>query len=961
MLQKLFKHLMILTLVFFLSPAQATIWHSEIVDIGQQFKDVSPQALVNRGAEFSVFYGANHLFRQFLQNGEWQAETIDDADGVGRYAAAAFDPQGFLHVVYYDALKQDIRYATNRSGEWQLSTIETAGDVGRHPAIFIDNDGVIWVSYFDSTRSELHVASLAGSEWTIETVATDGAGRYSALGQTAAGDIIIAFYDMSNGDLKLAQKSADDWAISAIDSTGDVGQAISLASTSSGEFYISYFDATNEALKLAVGQQGNWTLQTLDDNAGSYSSIAIDDDDFAYVIYHAWQVDVIDNDAGTGQYTAWLRYASNRNGSWEIQDIDSDSDRRDFGRQTALVISGGAGLLEQANILYQGHDQTLDFAKYMIIQVGAVTGWQYETLVEPLSTGLDTSLAIDSQNRPHIAYVQQSDFKLRYASLLNNGWNKQTVDDVDPAIRNTSLALDGQNRPRISYFGRGDWTTGSASVLRFASGNADSPTAWDLQTVDNSATVGRDSAIALDDDGNSHIAYWNETDNTLWYATNASGVWVKTRIDSSGYAGQYPSIAIDDQGYAHIAFNYNFLGFDAAHNSMQLHYATNASGVWATEIVDDSELLGQFSSIAIGTGGQVHISYYDLYNGQLKYAFGQTGNWAIEVVDANGNVGRDSSLALDSNGFAHIAYYGWTTDSTRGFLRYANNVSGSWISQTINSSGLVGRFSSLAIDQNDAIHISYYDEGNGALRYTKALSSAASVTPASHDFGEVQQNLESAAIEVAISNDGVNELEVASMQLSDDSYFALNRFARHDPCESLSPTLAPTTQCHVAVTFTPQAAQDYQASLTIRFSDSSIPDAIVQLQGRGIAEPDNGGGNGDGGGDTGDAGDTGGGGGGCFIATAAFGSYLEPDVVVLRRFRDHFLMTNRVGRNLVQLYYRYSPAIAKTIRQHESLRQLTRWLLTPLVYAIKYPVIFLVAASLLLLWRLKRPRRTIEV
>lgn len=78
-------------------------------------------------------------------------------------------------------------------------------------------------------------------------------------------------------------------------------------------------------------------------------------------------------------------------------------------------------------------------------------------------------------------------------------------------------------------------------------------------------------------------------------------------------------------------------------------------------------------------------------------------------------------------------------------------------------------------------------------------------------------------------------------------------------------------------------------------------------------------------------------GGNCFIATAAYGSYLDPHVEVLRKFRDRYLLTNGPGRLFVAAYYRVSPPVARLIARHEPLRSATRWALTPLVYGAAHP------------------------
>ncbi|MFH0871048.1 MAG: fibronectin type III domain-containing protein [bacterium] len=127
---------------------------------------------------------------------------------------------------------------------------------------------------------------------------------------------------------------------------------------------------------------------------------------------------------------------------------------------------------------------------------------------------------------------------------------------------------------------------------------------------------------------------------------------------------------------------------------------------------------------------------------------------------------------------------------------------------------------------------------------------------------------------------------------------------------------------------------DYSTEIRYPFSNQYNPGEIVassstgDLSGSSVSGEDSSSSSGSGGGSAG---------GGCFIATAAYGSYMAPEVMALREFRDSRLLTNAPGRAFVRFYYRTSPPVARFIHDHEILRTMARWTLTPVIYGVNYP------------------------
>ncbi|MCD8337749.1 MAG: sel1 repeat family protein [Lachnospiraceae bacterium] len=70
---------------------------------------------------------------------------------------------------------------------------------------------------------------------------------------------------------------------------------------------------------------------------------------------------------------------------------------------------------------------------------------------------------------------------------------------------------------------------------------------------------------------------------------------------------------------------------------------------------------------------------------------------------------------------------------------------------------------------------------------------------------------------------------------------------------------------------------------------------------------------------------------GCYIATAVYGSYDAPEVLVLRDFRDSFLNVRWWGRGFIKFYYFCSPSIAHKLQKTKRFNLIIRDILNHFV------------------------------
>jgi PGF-pre-PGF domain-containing protein len=88
-------------------------------------------------------------------------------------------------------------------------------------------------------------------------------------------------------------------------------------------------------------------------------------------------------------------------------------------------------------------------------------------------------------------------------------------------------------------------------------------------------------------------------------------------------------------------------------------------------------------------------------------------DWTTETVDSPGDVGWYTSLALDNSDNPRISYMDWTNRH----LKYAAKADAGWINETVDMTNAVGEFTSLKLDLSGQPLISYYDGNIGNLSF----------------------------------------------------------------------------------------------------------------------------------------------------------------------------------------------------------------------------------------------------
>jgi len=528
-------------------------------------------------------------------------------------------------------------------------------------------------------RDHLYYAWYDGTQWHSE-IADPAAsvGEEASLALDPAGKPHISYLDTFNGNLKYAYQDSGGWHNTSLYPSYP-GSPTSIAVDAAGYAHISYSASPNGDLYYAYQDAAGWHNELVDNSPTvcETSSLALDSDGRPHISY----CDSLSGD---------LRYAFRDHSGWQSLSIDT--------QVNAGVSSIDIDHNGYPHISYFDNLFNYDL-KYAYLDA---TGWHTDTVDTQVNVGLFNSLDLDEDNQPHIGYW--ADQTLRYAYLDASGWHITTVNTTGTVGSYISLALESTGEAHIAFYGYSEYT--HLFSIKYA---RETPSDWQVQTVDSSMTVGDGTSLALNNAGYARISYIDTSLFDLKYAYQAADGWHVQTVDGENISNGPTSLALDEGGYSHIAYpNYD----PAGNGSFDLKYAFQDASGWQITTVDQAGSVGSEPDLDLDQSGYPHISYIDRTNADLKYAFLDATGWHTETVVSDGVIGWSTSLKLDDQDYPHISYH----VGNQG-LHYAVLDASGWHTTPVDSSPDAGVYSSLELDASGSGFIGYYDGETYDLMY----------------------------------------------------------------------------------------------------------------------------------------------------------------------------------------------------------------------------------------------------
>lgn len=343
-------------------------------------------------------------------------------------------------------------------GGWTILPVEgPSADTSTTPALATDAAGLVHLVLGSSAG--LWHASME-SDWTAEVIDPSSTWGACMVG-TADGALHVGYLadvGESSTELRYAVRESDRWVRETVVEAATITSACSIAEDPSGQLHIAYEIAQRAGwyrLEVSARADGEWVPEIFEESStarakpsiaftpdGEIHAVANDPGSHGLLHYFlvgdAWDHELVDHDGGWGR-PELIAYGAGLAVVYNDGEVATWSD----GFWTRDVFTGfygggpdlAAGAAHRLHLSGYGLSYIFDAGKLPFVMYGSLSPageWTWETIAE--SSGGLTAIALDSEERPHVAYVEDGTMYLAWRDGLLDGVD-QNCDGEDGHAR----------------------------------------------------------------------------------------------------------------------------------------------------------------------------------------------------------------------------------------------------------------------------------------------------------------------------------------------------------------------------------------------------------------------------------------------------------------------------------------------------------------------------------------------
>ncbi len=455
---------------------------------------------------------------------EWSISVIGDPGERGAGTSIVLDSASLPHVSYIGS-DGYLKYAVKDGSEWQIETVAEGYSYASESSLKLDQSGTPYVVYTDLEYNcprgicvsetlckyrESEGNWISTPSWPTSMGATQ---RATLL--IDASDDIHAVYDTWFKTLEAYSSGSP----TTIDLAQDVYGGLELVIDRDGILHSTYHKHMDESflgrVVYARREDNNWQIESGGQLSylGGGTRLTLGPADEVIYVY-----------PGKMYYGPYyeLRYILRRR--W------SSSPMPYIGNAISIDIAvDSQGVVHfsylNSNGLYYWYDPTSGLTSPEFVNFGP---------------GSFLAMVIGANNQPCIAYHVYGT-GLKYACRNGTEWTQDVVRAVNTYF--ISLDLDSDGQPHIVYI---EGIAGSGEITHASFNGSD----WNVEQV---AWINGDLSMTIDGQDSIHLSYWNGA-NDIIHAYRKETGWVLDEVMTTGNAPMSTAIAVDSQGNPHIAY-----------------------------------------------------------------------------------------------------------------------------------------------------------------------------------------------------------------------------------------------------------------------------------------------------------------------------------------------------------------------------------------------------------------------